>query len=209
MFDVNDGDIVLFQGDSITDCDRRESPDGLGFGYVSVVSGTLAANPTAPRAKILNRGVGGDRTVELLARWNEDCEAIRPRVLSIMIGVNDVWRIVGEWNGQTYVDPEAFESNYRTLLDRAVSAGIAQLALCSPTMIENGRDARLRSLLEARKEIVKSLASEYRAVYVPTQETQLALLAGRPDVRWTADGCHPTLTGHVALANAWLSATGL
>jgi lysophospholipase L1-like esterase len=209
MISVNDGDVILFQGDSITDTGRVDSPDGLGGGYVSIVNGLLGSDHSAPCVKILNRGVSGDRTAELLARWKADCEGIKPRVLSIMIGVNDVWRIVGEWNGQTYIDPGTYLENYRNLLDRALAAGIRQLVLCSPTMIANGTDARLRGLLAERKEIVKRLASEYKAVYVPTQERQLELLESRPDIRWTIDGCHPTLTGHVSLARAWLAATGL
>lgn len=209
MISVNDGDVILFQGDSITDTGRVGSPDGLGGGYVSVVNGLLGSNPSAPRAKILNRGISGDRTAELLARWKTDCEDIKPRVLSIMIGVNDVWRIVGEWNGQTYIDAVTYLGNYRKLLDRSLAAGITQLVLCSPTMIENGTDARLRGLLAERKDIVKRLASEYKAVYVPMQEHQLELLESRPDIKWTIDGCHPTVTGHVALARAWLMATGL
>lgn len=209
MISVNDGDAILFQGDSITDSGRTDSPDGLGFGYVSAVNGLLGSEPGKPRAKILNRGISGDRTAELLERWKADCESLKPRVLSIMIGVNDVWRIVAEWNGQTYIDPETYLANYRKLLDRALAAGIAQIALCSPTMIENGTDARLRGLLEERRDIVKRLAAEYKAVYVPLQERQLQLIETRPDIQWTVDGCHPTVTGHVALARAWLDATGL
>ena len=97
MISVRDGDVILFQGDSITDTGRADSPDGLGFGYVSAINGLLGSDSAALRVKILNRSVGGDRTTELLVRWKADCEDIKPRVLSIMIGVNDVWRIVGKW----------------------------------------------------------------------------------------------------------------
>jgi lysophospholipase L1-like esterase len=203
------GDILLFQGDSITDMGRKDSPDGLGFGYVSVLNGMLGSHRSAPAVKVLNRGIGGDRTVELLARWKEDCESLKPQVLSIKVGVNDVWRIAGEWNGQKYIGPEEYTANYRQLIDRALAVGVRELVLCSPTTIDNGKTKQLADLLAERRAIVKALAKEYRAIYVPMGEYQLELLEKRPDVQWTADGCHPTITGHVALAKAWLKAVGL
>jgi lysophospholipase L1-like esterase len=206
---INDNDLVLFQGDSITDCGRRESSDGLGSGYASIVSGLLASSGKFPHVRTLNRGVSGDRSAELLARWKTDCEDIRPNVLSIKVGVNDVWRLLGEWCGQTYIGPDEFRAIYRKLLDRALAAGVRQLILCSPTMIDEGKDQKILSLLVESKDIVKELAAEYRAVYVPTQECQLDLLKNRPDVQWTLDGCHPTTVGHAALARCWLEAVGI
>lgn len=203
---VRDGDLILFQGDSITDSGRRDDPLQLGSGYVAMVTGLLPVVRGDLRLRVLNRGVGGDRTVELLERWKADCEDIKPSVLSIKIGVNDVWRILGEWNGQTYVTPEEYRANYRKLLDRACAAGIRQLVLCSPTTIENGKNARVAELIAGRVEITKALAAEYRALYVPFNECQARLLADRPDVAWTLDGCHPSPSGHAALAWCWLNA---
>ncbi|MBN1646665.1 MAG: SGNH/GDSL hydrolase family protein [Spirochaetales bacterium] len=205
---IKDGDLVLFQGDSITDCGRLDSSDGLGSGYVSIIRGTIACLPDAPRIRIVNRGIGGDRTEELLARWKQDCEDLKPDVLSLKIGVNDVWRIAGEWNGQTYIGPEQYEANYRILLDRALTAGVRQLVLCSPTTIENNTDNQLSGLLAERVEIVKKLAKAYGAAYVPFAEYQLDLLARKPEVKWTQDGCHPTTAGHSALAWCWLETMG-
>jgi lysophospholipase L1-like esterase len=79
--------------------------------------------------KVINRGVGGDRTTELLARWRQDCLELKPDVLSVSIGVNDVWRLLGEWNGQTFVTATEFEANYRRLLDQAVATGVKRLVL--------------------------------------------------------------------------------
>lgn len=201
---IRDNDTVLFQGDSITDMGRLDTPDGLGLSYVAVIQGLLGLNPDAPHTHILNRGVGGDRTEELLARWETDCEDLHADVLSLMIGVNDVWRITGEWNGQTYIGPEEYEKNYRELLDRALTSGVRDLILCSPTTIENGKNPKLTNLLAERRDIVKQFATEYKAVYVPMQEYQAQLLKSRPDIMWTADGCHPTIVGHTALARCWL-----
>jgi lysophospholipase L1-like esterase len=206
---IKDGDLVLFQGDSSTDCGRNESPDGLGNGYAAIVTGLLASSEKFPRVRSLNRGVSGDRSAELLARWKTDCEDLKPNVLSIKVGVNDVWRLLGEWCGQTYIGPEEFRANYRKLLDRALDAGVRQIILCSPTMIDEGKNKKILDLLIGSRDIVKELSAEYHAVYVPTQECQIELLKNRPDIRWTIDGCHPTSVGHAALARCWLEAVGI
>lgn len=201
---LEDKDVLLFQGDSITDAGRNETADGLGLGYAAIVAGSLPVARSGDRITVLNRGDSGDRTVELLARWKADCEDLHPNVLSVMIGVNDVWRYRETWNGQTYVAPEAFVSNYRQLLDRALAAGVRRLVLCSPTTIDNATSTDLQGLLDERVSLVKDLAVEYGALYVPMAETQRSLLERRPDVAWTLDGCHPTLCGHAALARVWV-----
>ncbi len=209
MNNIQNGDRILFQGDSITDCGRRETADGLGEGYVSVVAGLIPLLQPDLNITILNRGVGGDRSAELLARWEEDCIDLRPTVLSIMVGVNDVWRIAGEWNGQKYIGPDEYRTNCTALIDQALEGGVRQLILCSPTTIENATNERMATLLAERGQIVRELAAKYRAIYVPTAELQLDLLHRRPDIMWTYDGCHPTMAGHAAMAHCWLKAVSL
>lgn len=197
------GDTILFQGDSITDVGRRDTPDGLGTGYPAILHGWFQARRSADGYRTLNRGIGGDRTAELLARWKEDCLDLKPDVLSISIGVNDVWRLRGAWNGQTYLDGAQFEANYRLLLDQARAAGIRRLVLMSPTTIEEERDAELSQLLDERTTQIRGLARDYDALYVPTREAFVAALKAAPGTRWTLDGCHPTVTGHALMAATW------
>jgi lysophospholipase L1-like esterase len=208
MIDLSRSGVLLFQGDSITDAGRRDSPDGLGFGYVSMIAGILGADPGFKALKVLNRGISGDRTTELAARWDEDCLDLKPDALSVMVGVNDVWRLRGEWNGQSYIGPKEFRANYRALLERAKGAGIAGLILMSPTTIENEKDAELSALLDEEAGIVRELAREFGAAYVDAREEQKRVLKERPDILWTTDGCHPSLAGHAAIASTWLRATG-
>jgi acyl-CoA thioesterase I len=198
---------LLFQGDSITDSGRKDSPDGLGFGYVSVIAGILGSEKRYAGLRVMNRGIGGDRTAELLARWDADCAALKPDALSLMVGVNDVWRLRGEWNGQAHIPPAAFKANYESLVDRALSAGVKRLILMSPTTIENEKDAELSSLLDEESAIVRGIAKRMKAVYVPAREEQKRLLRERPDILWTQDGCHPSAAGHAAIALTWLRAT--
>src|ERR1051325_8981235 len=99
------GQRILFQGDSITDCGCRDpqNMNPLGTGYVAIIRGMISAQYPDLKVTILNRGRSGDRTEELLKRWDEDTRPLKPDWLSIMIGVNDVWRMRGEWNGQTHI----------------------------------------------------------------------------------------------------------
>jgi lysophospholipase L1-like esterase len=206
---IRESDLILFQGDSITDAGRGGSPDGLGGGYVSMIPAILAAKYPERRYRIVNRGIGGDRTVELLARWKTDCLDLRPDVLSIMIGVNDVWRLRGEWNGQKFIAFPEFKANYIKLLDQAVTAGITRLFLVSPSAIENNKDEEISRHLDERAALVKELAVAYKAVYVPVRETQKRMLAEYSSVNWTSDGCHPSSAGHALLAQTWITAAGL
>ena len=204
---VRKHDLVLFQGDSITDCGRRGSADGLGGGYVAMVQGLVAARHPELDLRILNRGIGGDRTAELLARWQADCRDLKPDVLSIMIGVNDVWRKAGEWMGQTYIALPQFRENLTRLVELA--AGVRQLVLVSPTTIERDNDGELNRLLADYDAFVQELARTRGAVYVPARAALLRARAEIRDVEWTGDGCHPTAAGHALIAHEWLKAVGL
>ena len=200
---------ILFQGDSITDFGRRECPSGLGNGYVAIIRALLSAKGDTYKFKVVNRGIGGDRTVELLARWQSDCLDLKPDLLSIMIGVNDVWRLRGEWNGQKFVNFEEYTANYRKLIEQARSAGIKRFALLSPSSIADNADAELAAHLDERAAFVKELAAEIKAVYVPIREAQKRVFKLHPEVKWTADGCHPTIAGHGLFAQTWLDALKL
>lgn len=202
-------DTILFQGDSITDAGRASTPDNLGGGYVAILRGLLEVRHPELALRVENRGVGGNRTAELLERWKPDCEDLKPQVLSLSIGVNDVWRLRGLWNGQTFIDGGTYRENYVQLLERARKAGVRDLVLLSPTTIAEDHDSELARLLDERTAIVKELAARFGATYVPMRETQKAAMAASPGIRWTNDGCHPTVAGHALMAETWMKAVGL
>src|SRR5579859_2856690 len=114
------GATVLFQGDSITDAGRvRILPDDLGVGYPLLVGSWFQAAFPERGVRFLNRGVGGDRVVELQERWERDCLALRPDVLSILIGVNETWRAFDAGDPTPAL---VFERQYRELLERTRAA---------------------------------------------------------------------------------------
>ena len=206
----NNDDKILFQGDSITDAGRRDTAgkDGLGSGYVAIIRGLLAERHPNLKLNLINRGISGDRTEELLMRWNKDTLDIKPAWLSIMIGVNDVWRKRQESNGQKHIPLPLYKQNYVNLIEQARAAGIVHLVLISPTTIDDDPDSDLNKLLGEYDEAVQELAQHHAAIHVPARERMWRAIRELPEVQWTLDGCHPTIAGHALIADAWLEAVG-
>src|ERR1700754_764879 len=80
--------VIVFTGDSITDCDRRTDPEGLGDGYVRL----LAGSPELAGFDVRNRGISGNRVLDLQERWENDVVAEQPAILSVLVGINETWR---------------------------------------------------------------------------------------------------------------------
>lgn len=206
---LQNGDKILFQGDSITDFGRG-TPPGLGTGYVALVRGMLTALRPDLDVEVVNCGVSGDRTAELVARWDADCIQIRPQILSIMIGVNDVWRKAGEWNGQKYIPLPEYRANYEKIIEQALAMdSLRKLFLMSPTSITFVNRSELNDLVGEYAETTKELAKKYGAIYVPSREAIMAARIALPEVEWTGDGCHPAPAGHAVLATTWLKVAGV
>jgi lysophospholipase L1-like esterase len=198
----------LFAGDSITDCGRRDDPDGLGDGYVRMIRDRLLARDPASAPRITNRGVGGDTIRDLAARFEEDVVAQQPDVVSIKIGINDVWRTFGTHPWDAVPLPEFLET-YERLLDRLADAlPAAKVVLCEPSVISPPQDAeanlRVLPYAMAVAELATRRANQV-AFGVPLHKTCLEAEAARPDVDWWTDGVHPTSAGHALLAETWLA----
>lgn len=193
---------VLLVGDSVTDCGRRSDPDGLGDGYVRM----LAEGPLQG-VRVTNRGVGGDRAVDLAARWETDVLRERPDVLSVLVGVNDTWRRYDA--GSTTAAP-AFEATYRSLLGSALATGVRRLVLVEPFVlpVTPEQERWWDEDLGAKVEAVRRLAAEHEAVLVPAAVHLTGLATSAGAAALAADGVHPTAAGHRALADLWWTAAG-
>ena len=198
---------LLFAGDSITDADRRGIAAPYGSGYVSMVRNFLLARYPELGLTFLNRGVGGDTTRNLAARWEQDVIAERPDWLSVMIGINDVWRAFGA-NVHDAVPLPEYEATLRRLLDRAREATGANLILMEPYMIEPDRAHPMRRQMDWYGEVVRQLAAEYAAVMVRVQDAFDAALASTTPADWADDQIHPNGPGHAVIALAFLRAIG-
>ena len=200
---IHPGMRVLFQGDSVTDAGRdRTRPDHLGSGYPLFVAGQFTlAHPTA-KVSFLNRGVSGDRLCDLLARWTADTIELRPDVVSILIGINDVWN---RYRGREATPHDVFERDLRTLLTRTREETCAQIVLLEPFVLPVPDDRKTwREDLDPKREILRALSDRFDALLVPLNRVFAEASASVDPAVWAADGVHPTPAGHAQIARAWL-----
>ncbi|HKM16599.1 MAG: SGNH/GDSL hydrolase family protein [Firmicutes bacterium] len=199
---------VLFQGDSITDWGRdRKDPDSLGNGYPLVIASMFPALFPELNVKFINRGIGGDRTEHLVARWQEDCIDLKPDFVSIMIGINDVWHAFNK-RIET-VSLEQFTLNYSTILQMIRENLDAQVLLMEPYVLHTSDDRPLwRADLDPKREAVKELAHKYDAIFVPIDAVMQEAARKQEPGFWCPDGVHPAPAGHGLIAKAWLEAVG-
>lgn len=199
---------ILFQGDSITDCGRsRENLADCGPGYPGKVKGYLDLFFPG-QYEVINRGVSGNRTVDLVSRWQADCLDLKPDILSILIGVNDTWR---RYDKNLLTTAQAFEDNYRSLLeDVKQKLPNTKILLMVPFLLSvvPERDA-WREDLDPKKNIVKKLAMEYKTDLLALDGLLARMCTKEPPAYWSADGVHPTDAGHSVIARGWLEANGL
>ena len=199
----HEGDTILFQGDSVTDCGRdRNDGYSLGSAYPALIAAYLWTHFPRLKLTILNRGISGDRVYDLVNRWEKDCLELEPSWVSILVGINDTWR---RFDRDTLSPIADFEAAYRRLLDQTVEHTDARLVLCEPFVLSFPPDRLMwREDLNPRIEVVRKLAAEYSALLVPLDGRFAAACVTAEPAFWAADGVHPTLAGHGLIANAWL-----
>ncbi len=204
-------DTVVFIGDSITAADRhRQAYSPLGFGYVHFAGNLLLARNAALDLEIVNTGVSGDTVIDLRDRWQSDCIAHRPNILSILVGINDVWRRTMEPDtAERAASPADFELTYDQLLAQARRQSRCQLILMEPFLFCRDRESEVFRTLMPYLEVVRILAKKHEAVLVPLQSQIDRLIVEIPPKRWSEDGVHPYLWAHAWIAQQWLDATGL
>lgn len=201
------GDIVLFQGDSITDAGRvRENPADMGKGYALMTAALFGSTYPEQQVTFLNRGISGNRVKDLQSRWEQDCTALQPSWVSIYIGINDCWR---RYDRNEPTSVEQFEEGYRELLVRTKEELGAKLIMIEPFVLPVPEDRKLwREDLDPKINVVRELAREFGALLVPLDGifAQASMLA--PSSFWAPDGVHPSPAGHALIAKAWLKAVG-
>ena len=205
--------IVLFQGDSITDCGRnRETNNHMGHGYATMTAGALMAdNPGA--YKCLNRGISGNRIVDLYARIKFSFINLKPDYLSILIGVNDVWH---EYTSQNGVSAEKFEFVYCLLIEELMQAlPDLKIMILEPFVLQGEKTRNTEehphrwdhfaAEVPLRAQAAKRVADKYGLVFVPLQAAFDEAERQEPtDGYWLLDGVHPTAAGHELIKRQWL-----
>lgn len=210
---LKQGQKLLFIGDSITDCDRSK-PDGEGLfdatgrGYVTIINALLTSTCPELGIRVVNKGIGGNTVRDLKARWETDVIEQRPDWLSIMIGINDVWRqfdapFITDW----HVAIDEYEATLRELVRRTKPL-VQGLVLMTPFYIEPNEADAMRAEMDRYGAVVRKIAGEEGTLFVDTQaafnQVLKTLYAGA--LAW--DRVHPTQAGHMILARAFLNAIG-
>ena len=200
---------LLFQGDSITDAGRdreRTAPNdsrGMGRGYPSSIASELLSSRAQDGLRVYNRGISGNKVPDLAARWQADTLNLRPDILSILVGVNDIWhKLNGRYDGTV----EDYEKGYNALIARTRKAmPYTRVVVCEPFVLRCGAvtDAWFPEF-DLRRAAARRVAQTAGADWVPFQSMFDDVLKHAEPSYWAADGVHPTLAGHALMAKTWL-----
>ena len=198
------GDKVLFIGDSITDCGRRDAHAPLGHGYVRKITELITAKYPERDITYVNMGIGGDIVEGLENRWDTDVIAERPNWLSVKIGINNASRQHGEGvSSEAYLP--VWEECYRRILTRAKTELDTPLFLFEIFYIEEDVEAPRPLAVDAYNASIHKLAAEFDARLIPTNAAFDKAVAARPGALWTTqDGVHPNAEGHTLMALEFL-----
>ena len=204
---------LVMIGDSITDCGRKipvgEGSNGAeGFGYVCFVSSLLKNFYNDNDNRVINMGVSGDRVRELKARWDRDVLELKPDYLSIMVGINDIWR---QFEHPLRVEEHVYIDEYRSTLEELIKKtlpSLKKLILITPFFIESNKSDVMRIEVEKYGQVIEELANKYNAIFVDTQKAFDELLENNYSAAFALDRVHPNATGHMAIARVFLEAIG-
>lgn len=205
---------ILFQGDSITDCGRyKDIPQTMGWGYANLVKSSMGLDEP-DQYEFINRGIGGNRIVDLYARIKSDFINLKPDYASILIGVNDSWHEILENNG---VDSAKFEKIYTMLVEEVLEAcpGI-KLMILSAYVTEGTRTCnteefpdrldRFQKDVGEKAAAAKRIAAKFNLPLVDLQAAFDEACKIAPADCWTEDGVHPTAAGHELIKREWIKA---
>jgi acyl-CoA thioesterase-1 len=199
---------ILFTGDSITDCGRsREDSKLLGSGYAAMAAIRLQKSLGSDELKIFNRGISGNQVSDLLGRFDSDLLDLKPTVISILIGINEVWR---RYDSNSPTSVETYEKNYRTLLEKIRAKLDARIVLLEPFLLHVPEDRHTwREDLDPKIDAVRRLAVEFQTELLPLDGIFAQAATQAPAAYWAPDGVHPSEEGHALIAQTWLENAGL
>lgn len=211
---IRRGNVILFQGDSITDAGRSRDNEktsapnnqpGLGNGYAWLAAAELLVDRPDDALKFFNRGISGNKVFQLAERWQADCLDLKPDVLSILIGVNDIWHTLEPKLG--YKGTVAiYERDYHALLERTRKAlPKVKLVVCEPFVLRCGavKDHWFPEFDNYRA-AAKRVAAKHRATFVPFQAMFDEAIKYAPPEHWAGDGVHPSPAGAALMAQFWV-----
>ena len=202
-------DVVLFQGDSITEWGRDKSKTkpndfgSLGSGYVLLTATNVLREYAAKNLKIYNTGVSGNKVFQLADRWDNDTLILKPNVLSVMVGVNDYWHTITNGYKGTLDD---YRNDYRKLLTRTKQAlPDVKFIIGEPFAMKGVKavDDSWYPAFDTYRQVSRETAEEFGATFIPYQSVMDEALKLAPATYWSLDGVHPSPAGASLMAYAW------
>lgn len=211
-------DVVLFQGDSITDAGRSRdkgktdvanNQPGLGNGYAWLAAAQLLVDRPADELQFFNRGISGHKVFQLAERWQADCLDLKPDVLSILIGVNDIWHSLDPRLGYKGT-VDIYERDYDALVERTrKTLPNVKLVVCEPFVLRCGAvTEKWFPEFDNYRAAAKRVAGKHQATFVSFQAMFDAAIQYAPAEHWAGDGVHPSAAGASLMAHFWLKAVG-
>lgn len=210
---IKPGQKLLMIGDSVTDCERaRPIGEGLfgaiGKGYVQNVDSLLSTAYPSHHIRVVNVGSSGHTVVDLKQRWQTDVIDQKPDWVSIMIGINDVWRQFDlPRQTEIHVLPDIYASTLDQLV-RQTKPKVAGMVLMTPFYIEPNPADAMRERMDEYGELVRQVATKHKVRFVDTQAAFNRLLEHTHSTAIAWDRVHPNHVGHQALARAFLESVG-
>lgn len=200
---------IVFIGDSITDAGRLDPAyRPFGYGYVHFVANYLLGKYPEYNLNIINTGISGNTIRDLNGRWERDCLDHKPDILSVLIGINDLWRQhTNRRDEAVYLDE--YELTYERLLSHVKEKYDCRLVLMEPFMFCNDTENPMYKTLKGFIAVVHNLTEKFDAVLVPLQESIDKKIKQVPQERFSDDMVHPYLWTHSWIAQRWLEATKL
>ena len=205
MLKINQGEKILFTGDSITDCGSSLSEDinFLGHGYPIFIASLMGMQHPELDLTFVNTGISGNRISDLAERWQHDVLDHKPGVLSVLIGINDT---ASRYSSPNSVSAEEFFRIYKGLLEWTHrDLPDTRIILMEPFLLPMREDfRRWRADLDLKIQTVRELAEEFSCTLIPLDGIFAAAACRREKSFWLKDGVHPTPNGHALIADSWI-----
>ena len=216
---LNKDSKILFMGDSITDAGVWADPEKTGAGYVRFIKDYLYSKYPEMAFELVNKGIGGQRSIDLLNRWQKDVIEEKPEFLSICIGTNDIWR---QFDSDLDIStPDDFEDNLRKMLALTkeyldIPVVLVEIQPFESTCLKMTEWPFAQKLFEEGgpqvnryNDRVRKLSAEFNTYYCPVNKIITINRIKRPDIQYTHDGVHPNSTGIAMIGLCWLNSLGL
>lgn len=209
---IKNNETLLIIGDSVTDCERvrpiGEGEGGIGNGYPRNVQALLDMNYPEKHIRVINMGISGNTSRDLKERWLTDVISLKPDWVSIMIGINDIWRKFDQCHHPEYsVSLEEYEANLRWIMETTLPL-VKGMILMPPCFMEQNHQDGMRADADLYRAKTEELAREYDVLYGDAQAAMDAYFRYYPAIYMSGDRVHPNQVGHMLIAKTLVDSLG-